>query len=148
MQDNLWHHKLFHFHLPFWIWKVWKGREKMTKIEYLENEKSFLDEIKNIFHSFWKPIFCWKNKNLIKNSGHKLWRPWAQLLIMAGGLPLAQYVQFVYLYARAWRIVYLYMCTFSINIITHIGDWWVYICMHMKEGDRIYIAALWVNRSQ
>ena len=32
MQGNLWHHELFHFHLPFWIWKVRKGREKITKI--------------------------------------------------------------------------------------------------------------------
>ena len=30
MQVNSWH-KLFHFHLSFWIWKVWKGREKITK---------------------------------------------------------------------------------------------------------------------
>ena len=30
MQVISWHHKLFHFQLPFWIWKVWK---------YLENEK-------------------------------------------------------------------------------------------------------------
>ena len=28
-----------------------KGK-KLQKFEYLENEKSFLDEIKNIFHSF------------------------------------------------------------------------------------------------
>ena len=28
------------------------GREKLQKFEYLENEKSFLDEMKNIFHSF------------------------------------------------------------------------------------------------
>ena len=28
----------------------WKG--KITKFEYLEKEKSFLDEMKNIFHSF------------------------------------------------------------------------------------------------
>ena len=33
---------------------------------------SILDEIKNIFDSFWRPIIWWKNKNLIKNSGHKL----------------------------------------------------------------------------
>ena len=26
------------------------------KIKYLKNEKSFLDEIKNIFHSFWRAI--------------------------------------------------------------------------------------------
>ena len=29
MQTNLWHRKILHFHLPFWIWK---GREKITKI--------------------------------------------------------------------------------------------------------------------
>ena len=52
MQANLWHHKLFHFHLPFWIWKVWKGREKIQNLEYLDNEKSFFDEIKNIFTVF------------------------------------------------------------------------------------------------
>ena len=32
MLANLWHHKLFHFHLPFRIWKVWKGRGKITKL--------------------------------------------------------------------------------------------------------------------
>ena len=52
MQANSWHHKLFHFHFFFWIWKKWKGRGKITKNEYLENEKSFLDEIKNIFTVF------------------------------------------------------------------------------------------------
>ena len=52
MEANSWHHKLFLFHLFFWIWKVWKEEEKLQKIEYLENEKSFLDEVKNIFHSF------------------------------------------------------------------------------------------------
>ena len=29
-----------------------KYKKKRKKIEYLENEKSFLDEIKIIFHSF------------------------------------------------------------------------------------------------
>ena len=68
MQVNSWYNKLFHFHLSFWIWKVWKGKEKIIKIwiEYLENEKSFLDEIKNIFYSFQGAIIWWKNKNLIK----------------------------------------------------------------------------------
>ena len=28
------------------------GKTKMLKLEYLENEKSFLDEIENVFHSF------------------------------------------------------------------------------------------------
>ena len=31
---------------------VEKEGKKSQKFEYLENEKSFLDEIKNIFHSF------------------------------------------------------------------------------------------------
>ena len=35
---------------------MWKGREKTQKIEYLENEKSFSDEIENIFHSFQRAI--------------------------------------------------------------------------------------------
>ena len=29
-----------------------RGEDENTRIEYLENEKSFLDEIKNIFNSF------------------------------------------------------------------------------------------------
>ena len=30
-----------------------REEEKIQKFEYLEKEKSFLDEIKNIFQSFW-----------------------------------------------------------------------------------------------
>ena len=45
MQANLWH-KLFHFHLSFCIWNLWKGKI-LQKCEYLKNEKSFSDEIKN-----------------------------------------------------------------------------------------------------
>ena len=52
--------------------KCGKEKEKLQKTEYLKNKKSFLDEIKKIFHSFWRAIIWWKNKNLIKNSGHKL----------------------------------------------------------------------------
>ena len=37
---------------PFESGKCGKEGKKSQKIEYLENEKSFLDEIKNIFHSF------------------------------------------------------------------------------------------------
>ena len=40
--------------LPFVLLNLesleWKGK-KLQKIKYLENEKSFLDETKNIFHS-------------------------------------------------------------------------------------------------
>ena len=57
---------------PFGSGKSGKEEEKIQKFEYLEKEKSFLDEIKNTFHSFWKAIILWKNKKLIKNSGHKL----------------------------------------------------------------------------
>ena len=37
---------------PFESGKCGKEGKKSKKFEYLENEKSFLDEIKNIFHSF------------------------------------------------------------------------------------------------
>ena len=52
--------------------KCGKEGKKLQKSEYLEKEKSFLDEIKNIFHGFSRAIIWWKNKNLIKNSRHKL----------------------------------------------------------------------------
>ena len=47
MQANLWHHKLFHFHLSFWMGKVWKWRENNLK-----NEKGFFDEHKVDRNSF------------------------------------------------------------------------------------------------
>ena len=37
---------------PFEFGKWGKERKKLQKFEYLENDKSFLDETKNIFHSF------------------------------------------------------------------------------------------------
>ena len=37
---------------PFESRKCGKEEGKIQKFEYLENRKSFLDEIKNIFHSF------------------------------------------------------------------------------------------------
>ena len=37
---------------PFGSGNCGKEEEKIQKIEYLEKEKSFLDEIKNTFHSF------------------------------------------------------------------------------------------------
>ena len=52
MQVNLWHHKLFHFHLPFWIWKVWKGREKVMKIWISWKGEELFWWNKNNFHSF------------------------------------------------------------------------------------------------
>ena len=44
---------------------------ELRKFEYLENKKSFLDEIKNIFQ-FLKGYHMVKNKNLVKNSRHKI----------------------------------------------------------------------------
>ena len=73
MQANSWHHKLFHFHLSFCICKVWKGREKITKFWISRERKKLFDEIKNTFNSFGRAIIWSKNKNLIKNSGHKLY---------------------------------------------------------------------------
>ena len=51
---------------PFESGKCRKKGKKLQKFEYLESEKSFLDEIKNIFHRFWRPIIRWKNEDLIK----------------------------------------------------------------------------------
>ena len=50
-----------------------KEEEKTQNFEYLENENSFLDKIKNISHSFWRAIIWWKNKNLIKTNHIKPW---------------------------------------------------------------------------
>ena len=47
---------------PFESAKCGKEGKKLQKLEYLENKKSFLDEIEKIFHSFWRPIIWWKNK--------------------------------------------------------------------------------------
>ena len=41
---------------PFVSGKCGKEGKKLQKFEYLENKKSFLDEIKNISHSFWRAI--------------------------------------------------------------------------------------------
>ena len=67
---NWWRHKLlrFIFDHPLKQWPTGRkrGKDGKRKIWYLENEKSFFDEIKSIFHSFWRVIIWWKNKNLIK----------------------------------------------------------------------------------
>ena len=57
---------------PFESGKCGKEGKKIQKSEYLENEKSFLDEIRNIFYSFRRAINWSKNKNLIKNSRQAL----------------------------------------------------------------------------
>ena len=37
-------------------------KKSRQKFKYLENEKSFYDEIKNIFHHFWRAIIEANNK--------------------------------------------------------------------------------------
>ena len=54
------------FICPFESGKCGKEGKKLQKFEHLEKENSFLDEIKNIFLSFWRPIIWWKKRNLIK----------------------------------------------------------------------------------
>ena len=49
---------------PFESGKCGKEGKKLQEFEYLHNEKSFLDEMKNIFHSFWRAIIWWKNKKI------------------------------------------------------------------------------------
>ena len=44
------------FNCPFASAKRGKVDKILQKFEYFQNEKSFLDEIKSIFHSFWKAI--------------------------------------------------------------------------------------------
>ena len=51
---------------------MWKGGKKLQKFEYLENKKSFLDDIKTFFIVFEGLSFGEKQKQkMIKNSGHK-----------------------------------------------------------------------------
>ena len=45
---------------PFESGKCGKEKEKLQKFEYLDNAKSFLGEIKNIFLSFGRAIIRWK----------------------------------------------------------------------------------------
>ena len=68
--------------------KFGKEGKKLQK-KYLENKKRFLDEIKNIFHSFsWATIWQ-KNKNVIKNSRHKVlnFLQALQLVVFGSSLP-------------------------------------------------------------
>ena len=53
MQVSFRHHKLFYFHLSFWIWKVWKGRgKKYKKWNILRTKKAFTMKEKTFFIVF------------------------------------------------------------------------------------------------
>ena len=62
--NSWWRHKLKDLSLIKLSSNSWQrekeGKVKMQKFEYLENEKSFLDEIKSNFHSFSKQKFLKK----------------------------------------------------------------------------------------
>ena len=49
-----------------------EGKKEIQKFEHLENEKRFLDEIKNIIHIFLKGYHLVKTKTFLKNSVQKL----------------------------------------------------------------------------
>ena len=36
-----------------------EGKSEIQKLECLENEKNFLDGVKNIFHNYLRAIICW-----------------------------------------------------------------------------------------
>ena len=55
-QVNSWHHKLFHFQLSFWIWKVWKGKKKR------KSQPNFWHYVKKIEAQTKKMVFLYKKK--------------------------------------------------------------------------------------
>ena len=50
------------FIYPIESGKCGKKGKKLQEFEYLKNEKSFLDEIKRVFHSFWSAMIWWKDQ--------------------------------------------------------------------------------------
>ena len=56
--ESCWRHKLWDLSLI----NLKDGKTERQKFEYLENLKSFLDEIKSIFHSFGSAIIWWEIK--------------------------------------------------------------------------------------
>ena len=48
-----------------------RGEDQNTKI-WISRERKELFRWKNTFHSSWRAIIWWKNKNLINNRGHEL----------------------------------------------------------------------------
>ena len=44
--------------LKLWLTGNKEGKAEIQKLEYLKEEKSFLDEIKSIFHNYLRAIIC------------------------------------------------------------------------------------------
>ena len=104
MLTNSSHHKLFHFHLFFWIWKVWKGREKITKIWISQERKELFRWNGNIFHSFWRTIIWWKNKNLIKNRRRIYYDSWIAFCSFVFKTKLVNLFSFHWKVLKNWNI--------------------------------------------
>ena len=66
IQANSWHINYYTSICPYASGKCGKEEKVLQKFEYFKNEKTFFNEIKNIFHCFWRTIIWWKNKTLIK----------------------------------------------------------------------------------
>ena len=49
MQANWWHHKLFHYYLSFWIWKVGKEGKKIIKIRIPWEQNELFRWTKKLF---------------------------------------------------------------------------------------------------
>ena len=47
---------IFSYPLRQWLTRKKEGKTEIQKFECLENEKSFLDEIKSIFHNYLRAI--------------------------------------------------------------------------------------------
>ena len=106
---------------PFESGKFGKEGKKLQKFEYLENKKSFLDEIKNIFHSFWRAIIWWKNKNLIADTSFN--KSSLKCCLSApyyiDTLSYQDTLLFLYL-STSWSMCFIYVIYFGINIFIFI----------------------------
>ena len=60
------------FMCPFESGKRGKERKNYKILNISRTKKAFFNEIKNTFYNLWRAIIWWKNKNLTKNSRHKL----------------------------------------------------------------------------
>ena len=97
-----------------------KGRMEMQKYEYLENEKSFLNEIKTIFHFFWRAIIWWKNKK---------W--WTQALRV--------FLNLAYNFCL-WALVFILNLWVSINYFLDLLANFIHVsslCYHGSDAQRM-----------
>ena len=107
-----------------------EGRSETQKNKYLENEKSFLDEIKSISHSLWRAIIWRKNKNLMKIADTSF----------KNNTPLLYFALTYFLYCN-WYL----SCTlnfFSLTDIYFLSRNW---SLSRKAATVVY-SEMWLNR--